>query len=310
MNSDIRFALPEQFQNAANAFAQALIQPLNPELQKFFEQENATQGQDAYFAQTAAGASPQVASFTGIFARNPYSNPEIIETNIQEAAQRGWIDLAEKGFTATSKAQAFSDKLIQLLMDHANAREATLDMDLAHLVARLETLVESAQTVQAITDKPNFTFARNFEYEDKTPSLVWVRRHLITLGAYRDDSHIAAWKPYQLPGYVWESLTFVWQDQAHTAAELAEKLAFRGYTEENYAQALAQLAERGWLEAQDGHYSLTGEGLKQRQLAEDKTNQYYQAAFESFPQAALEEVISMLQTITEEITIEEDTQPA
>ncbi|MEJ2757867.1 MAG: hypothetical protein P8046_05220 [Anaerolineales bacterium] len=170
--------------------------------------------------------------------------------------------------------------------------------------------MESAQAADAFSEKPNFTFARNFEYEDKTPSLLWVRRHLITLGAYRDDSHIAAWKPYELPGHVWETFTFVWQDEAHTPAELAEKLPFRGYTEEDYTQALAQLVERGWLEAAGDRYTLTEEGRKQRQLAEDKTNENYQAAFAVLSEAELKEVISLLEALTEEITIKEDAQPA
>ncbi|MEJ2757866.1 MAG: hypothetical protein P8046_05215 [Anaerolineales bacterium] len=105
--SDERFALTAKFQESANAFAQALIQPINQELPKFFEQEDAAQGQDAYLAQVSAGVSPKAASFTDFFARNPYSNPEMLKTNIHEAAERGWIDLAEEGFTATPKAQTF-----------------------------------------------------------------------------------------------------------------------------------------------------------------------------------------------------------
>jgi len=308
--SDERFALTAKFQESANAFAQALIQPISQELPKFFEKEDAAQGQDAYLAQSAAGASPKTAGFADIFERNPYTNPEMLKTNIQEAAERGWIDLTEKGFTASPKAQAFTDKLVQMLKDSAGSREADLTVDLARLMALLGKLVESAQAVEAFADKPNFTFGRNFEYTDKTPSLMWVRRHLITMGAYRDDSHIAAWKPYDLPGYVWETFTFVWQDEAHTAAELAEKLPFRGYTGENYSQALAQLAERGWLQADGDRYTLTEEGRKQRQLAEDKTNENYQAAFEALSEAELKEVISLLKALTEEITIEENTQPA
>ena len=163
-----------------------------------------------------------------------------------------------------------------------------------------------------ISDKPNFTFARNYEYEDKTPSLLWVRRHLITMGNYRDDCHIASWKPLDLPGNHWEAFTFIWQDQAHTAAELVEKLTFRGYKESDYAAALAKLAELGWVEKADGTYSLTEKGVKVREDAEIRTNKYYKAAFEVLSEAEINALIALIQTLTDAIKIEEEeeAQPA
>jgi DNA-binding MarR family transcriptional regulator len=201
--------------------------------------------------------------------------------------------------------------LVELLADYIAELEADFDgVSIPRVVELLGRLVESAQDVDEFVEKPTFTFARNFEYQDPTPSLLWVRRHLITLGAYRDDSHIASWKELGLPGHTWEAFTFVWQEQGHTAAELAEKLTFRGFEEEEYAQALETLANLGWVESKDGQYSVTEKGRQQRELAEEKTNQYYKAAFGVLTQNELKEVIELINRLTEALTPEEEAQSA
>ena len=56
-----------------------------------------------------------------------------------------------------------------------------------------------------------------------------------------DDCHIEAWKPYGVSGQVWEALTFVWNERANTAEKLAELLAVRNYSQEEYQAALDSL---------------------------------------------------------------------
>lgn len=308
--SDERFALISEFLETVNAFAPAFHQPLQQELLAFFEQENATEGADSLFAQVAAGASPQEADYRQFIARNPYHQPADLRSHLENAAERGWVDLTETGFIANPKAQVFADQLLVLLKTHIEQRSHDRDADIPRLVELLAKVVDTAEQSQAFSPRPNFAFARNYEYEDKSPSLLWARRHMITIGAYRDDAHVAAWRPYGLPGYVWEAFTLVWQDEAHTAAELAEKLAFRSYTEADYTEALEQLAARGWLEVADGGYTLTAAGRREREAAEDVTNQNYMSAFAGLSDAEIREMISLLSALTEAITVREDSQPA
>ncbi len=310
--SDDQYKIYLKFIDTANAFSGALHQPLQEELESFFEREDAAKGADGFYAQVAVGAAPDEASTKELIARNPYANRKQIESDLKEAAERGWITLTESGFTATEKSQAFTDDLIAILTAHTEKREDGLEVDIPRIVAQLSRLVESAQSVDALPDKLSFTFARNYEYEDKTPSLLWVRRHLITMSSYRDDCHIAAWKPVGLPGYVWEAFTFLWQDEAHTAAELAEKLPFRNYEESDYAEALDKLAELGWVEEKDGAYALTEKGTKVREEAEMRTNQYYKAAFDVLSESEIKELIALIKSLTEAITVEEEeeAQPA
>jgi len=303
-------ALINGFLEAVAAFGPALHQPLHQELRPFLEQQEASQGMDAYLSQVAAAVSPRHACYSRVYALNPYANPDIIRANVQGAAERGWLTLEEHGFAAAPKALAFTEDLSQLLKDHLAEREIGLAVDIPRMVELLEPLVEAARTIEVISYKPNVEFSHHHELADKTPSLLLVRRYLITIGAYRDDSHIAAWMGHSLPGFMWEAFTFVWQGKAATAAALADKLSTRGYSHSDYSQALRRLAKRGWLEFEDGHFDLTEAGRQVRQAAEDTTNDNYRAIFSVLTAAELQELVDLLNALTEAVAIREVPQPA
>jgi DNA-binding MarR family transcriptional regulator len=128
----------------------------------------------------------------------------------------------------------------------------------------------------------------------------------MSLNSYRDDCHMAAWSEIDVSGYVWETLTFIWQGHANTAAELAEKLPYRSYEASDYASALEKLAMLGWIEADGDGYKLTEEGRTLREDVETNTNENYQAAFAALPEGKLAEVTAALEALTAAITPEEE----
>ncbi len=300
-----------KFSQQSGAFLGAFHQPLNEKLQALFESEDAAQGADGLFAQVAAAVHPQESSKQAMLDRSPYGNPAQLEKDLKDAAERGWITLSESGFTATDKALAFTEKLITELKARADETEAAVQADIPELVAMLERVVNGAEAAP-FDFKPFFTYGRNYEYEDKTPSMLWVRRHLISLGSYRDDCHISAWRELEVPGYVFESLTFLWNDEAKTAAELAENLSFRNYQEEDYAEALEKLVGLGWAEKGEEGYALTEEGKSVRQAVENKTDENYKEAFSVLSDRELADLTAMLASMAEALTpeTEEDAPPA
>ena len=116
---------------------------------------------------------------------------------------------------------------------------------------------------------------------------------------------MSAWKEHQFPGYVWETLSFIWQGEITTAEKLAETLSgFRGYQQAEYAEAIVQLVEKGWVEAEGDQFQVTALGRKVREEAEELTNQYYVKAFTSVSEEELKSISSVLETITAEIAPE------
>ncbi|MBU0704896.1 MAG: hypothetical protein KKC18_13635 [Chloroflexi bacterium] len=119
-------------------------------------------------------------------------------------------------------------------------------------------------------------------------------QYLTDLIRYRDDAHIAAWKPYDVSGHAWEALTFIWRGEASTAEELVEKLPFRGHSAEVYAKVLVDLASRGWVEETPDGYRITEEGRGLRQQAEDATDRYFFAPWACLEDAEIVQLHDLL----------------
>jgi hypothetical protein len=111
--------------------------------------------------------------------------------------------------------------------------------------------------------------------EDAT-ALIRIDHAIDNLSAFRDDAHLAT---FRANGFVWEALTDVWQGAANTADAIAERHSNRGYYSADYAQALSELVNRGWLSETDGVYALTEAGQAVRDEAETLTDRYFYAAW-------------------------------
>ncbi len=120
----------------------------------------------------------------------------------------------------------------------------------------------------------------NCHPEKSYSSLAQIDQYLDDLNAFRDDVHIAAWQPYEIDGRSWETFTFVWRGEVSSAAELVERLPFRGYEEADYTQSLELLTELGWLKKSDDHYKLTKKGQAVRKKAEETTDRYFFAPWD------------------------------
>jgi hypothetical protein len=86
---------------------------------------------------------------------------------------------------------------------------------------------------------------------------------------------------------------------------MAENLSgYRGYQEEDYAAAIQQLIDMGWVEALDDGFQVTDTGRKVREEAEELTNKYYSKAFAALSEGELIELNGMLETMAAEIAPE------
>jgi hypothetical protein len=129
--------------------------------------------------------------------------------------------------------------------------------------------------------------------------MVQARRKLLDVLSFRDDAHVAAWRPYGADGQVWEAFTYVWRGDASTAAELAEKLPYRHYDEDAYAAALQELVARGWIAQEGEGFIATEEGKRLRQEAEDATDRYFDAAWAGLGEAEIKELKGLLERMAE-----------
>lgn len=126
-------------------------------------------------------------------------------------------------------------------------------------------------------------------------------QYITDLYSFRDDAHMAAWKPCGVSGKTWETLSFIWEGRARTAQELAEKLPFRAYTQEDYAQSLAELVKLGWIEPTAEGYQITEKGRALRQEAEDATDRYHFAPWDGLSGEEQDQLYDLLQRLKDKL---------
>lgn len=137
-----------------------------------------------------------------------------------------------------------------------------------------------------------------FDQGDTSPDAEKIRRRLNDLAAFRDDAHIASWAQHGIEGPAWDAFSHIWGDGVYgdpvqTAEQLAEKMAFHGFSAQQYGEHLQSIVAKGWLTEKDGVYTLTEAGTAVRQQAEEETDRLF---FQSWPlsETELDELKSLM----------------
>jgi hypothetical protein len=238
----------------------------------------------AWFLVQAAEFDPQPLTVANLRVRDVYASERIVAALLELMASEGWLDRDAAGayqLTAAGRAQ------YQRLRPRQHALIAALDPppdaqadQLAELLGRVIAAgLESA-------DPPGtwcLAHSRRRAPAADASALTQIFHYSEDINALRDDAHMAAWQPSGLEGYEWEAFTQVCEGQATTAAMLFEQLNYRGYSRSEYADALAKLAQRGWLgqSGDAGAYQVTEAGRLMRADIEVLTDQYFFAPWAS-----------------------------
>jgi DNA-binding MarR family transcriptional regulator len=271
----------------------------NAAVQAFLEEQE-LDGPALQYLQTAHGFAPDPVTPQHFTKRAPYHNPKEMVEQLGRAVAAGWMEeVAEGRYRLTAKGEEIAGSIFAYADELYGGLEVPVpEADLERLTELLGKVVEKAKRLPEPHDKWALSWGVLFDRGPSAPVVVRLRRRLLDLNAFRDDVHIAAWEPYGVSGQLWEALTFVWREEARTAADLAEKLPYRGYDEASYAAALEELAARGWIAEAEGAYTATEKGKALRQEAEERTDAYYDAAWVGLSEAEMAEV----QGLTEKLS--------
>ena len=206
----------------------------------------------------------------------PYDAPQAIQLKLDTAVSHGFIagtdsyQPAAKGLEGSEVAMDCVEETLRDLSPLAKA-------DTTQLLALLTKLTEAIVTTEVPAQKVTTLLAHKMIGDD-ADVLHQISQQIGILNAFREDVHLAAWRSLvDVPGRQWEAFSHVWGenvwgDPVNTAAELAEKLEFRGYALGDYTAVLQDCVARGWLAEADGTYTITETGNDLRQKAEDETD--------------------------------------
>lgn len=281
----------------------AIYEAYKPKLEELTQEVEITEGIDNTLTQYAVAFTPDALGLAHVFSLAPYSNPEGIKQDFIGAVERGWLQVAGEGaYIPTEKSKDYLNRLRDMLNEVFTELQEETSQDIKRINELLAAIVEEAVKTKVFTDKPTLKMTRRFEPKGKVPELNWVRRHLFSIFSFRDDAHIAAWAPQKIDGYGWETLSYLWEGEAGTAAELAEKLEEnRNYDEQAYAGALKELDKRGWVKEINESFKVTEEGRALRQKVEDLTDEYFNSAFASTSDGDLDELGVLLGQLAKDL---------
>jgi len=208
--------------------------------------------------------------------RNPYANPDSIQEILGDAAEAGYLEEVGVGqYRPAQKGSSAIEIVHEAFYNHVNQLNHFPADQLKELCSLLAKLVDSIKQTDLGGRKICFDASVGGHIQVDHGTLARVDQHLDDLNAFRDDAHIAAWKPTGIDGHTWEVLTFVWNGGATTAKGLVDRLPYRQYTKENYQATLDDLVQQGLIEAGADGFSVTEKGKRIRDKAEDTTNQNY-----------------------------------
>lgn len=259
----------------------AAINPLTrnvvtPAFNEIFGENN---GRFFFVTLQVAGAAPESLRAEDFLVRLPYADVLLRRQNLTDAAEAGFLNNHGDGsFTITEKGQKAVNAINDVFYGALSELEVLPEDALEQLEGLLDKLVQASLEAEKPADKYALLLSNKSHTHPNAAPLARIDQHLDDLNAFRDVSHITAWRSQQeIPGRTWEAFAFVADEKANSAAGLVESLSYRGYSEKDYAVSLAELVELGWIEEGLEGYQATAKGRQVRQTVEDKTNEYFYA---------------------------------
>jgi helix-turn-helix protein len=218
---------------------------------------------------------PETVTPARLRVRDPYTAAEAYLSKLASAAQKGYLAEQAPGefrLPPASRAE------VQHLIDEARAVMARADPLTLSDSQRLASLLDRLVLAGLNTPPPPDTWSIRLSYKlmpAAAPPLPYTEQAISCLHGYRDDAHLAAWQPSGLTATALETLTLLWRGEADSLEAVCEKSARRGHPSHVYAEALAELRKRSFLEGPESAPRLTEAGKTFRDRVEDDTDHLF-----------------------------------
>lgn len=226
-----------------------------------------------WFLVQAAEFDPEPLTVEKLRVRDIYASESLVAALLEIMASEGWLDRRGSAYFLTPKGHAMGQRILE------NRRRwmagVVLPAGATELSQQLGDLIN--RSLQAPEPPGTWCLAhsRNRAPAADAGPLHQLWHTVSDFNAFRDDAHMAAWRPLDLEGYEWEAFSLVAGEQAVTAERVYSQLAHRGYSVSDYASALEKLAGRGLLQAAANGHLVAGDGRKVLSEVEQDTDTYF-----------------------------------
>ena len=223
-----------------------------------------------------------------------YSAPRLSQAILELIASEKWANRVDDEYSLTEEGRA----VIIHLTEHRNlmfANFAPLPIgDLSKLVDMSQRILQAALDSG---DKQATWCLRHSQNRkpDETVSAISKLIHVCSdYNAFRDDAHMSAYSEQGIDGMTWEAFSFIHGGQAHTADELFDQLAYRGWTIGEWQAALTCLLEKGWITGDETGYQSTEKGKLISEKVEQNTDALFYAPWDVLSDDEQIEYVSLL----------------
>ena len=301
MAADQATAANEQTNTLAGEISGSIFQLPRPVMAPLMEELGLAERGLGFSLIQAGYFDPDPISVERVRRRAPYGTPGSWSDLFDKLSAHGFLSASGSGdYHLTENGKSALNRLLETFRDHLATIEVDVDLDkLAELLDRIITACLDAP------DPPgtySIRHCHNLAPADDAAALAKIDQHLDDLNAFRDDAHLASFAPYDISGHGWELFTQIWRGDIKTAAEMAEKMAFRGHDEAAYAAALDDLAARGWVKiTSEGIAELTAAGIDIREGAEKQTDRYFFLPWLTLNQADTAELLQLMTSAKEQL---------
>jgi hypothetical protein len=273
---------------------QALIPFYDPTVTKAGEDFN-LDGPETYLLFAIPTFEPEPVSAELLNVRSPYTNEEIYRHRLESMSRVGLLEALDPDHYRLTERGVRALKMIRNAANNAMASIAPLPAaELGKLATLLMKRVEACLTAPEPPGKWAITHSHKLDSGPGAAVMVRIDQYLTDLLAYRDDSHLAAWRPNNVSGHTWDVLTLLWLNESESIDTVLQKLSRRGNSFEVTEDALKDLVKLNWATYSLDIFSITSKGRAIRQSAEELTDAYYYAPWADLSEKDLDSLVDLL----------------
>jgi hypothetical protein len=283
----------EQIFPLARQTMQAIYPRIEPNIEEFADRLDIDRRVVGLLT-TAITFDPQPISAPLLHQRSPYTNASFFLQGLEYARDHHLLEEIKPGeFILSAEACRLTLDLLAKIRQLFSAADPLPERDSKRLGLLLNKLAKA--TVEHPPSPEHVSARRSYAImPPPVPPLPYIEQAISCMGAYRDDSHLAAWQPTGISATAIEALTFLWRGDADSLDTLCDKLPFRNHPKETYAAALDELRKLGYIEGSDDAPSVTAKGKSFREKVEQDTDELFFKPWSALTQAEIDEIGELL----------------
>jgi hypothetical protein len=251
----------------------------------------------SWFLVQAAEFAPEPLTVAKLRVRDVYGSEQLVQAMLEILVSEQWLDRTDVDtYSLTEAGRA----VIARILERRHALIAALEPIPAADIAQLEQLLGRVIQTSLVSATPPgawcLAHSRNRAPGPNAAPLAHIAQYFSDFNAFRDDAHMAAFQAQGVRGFVWEAFSYMCAGAINSLDALHEQLARRGYTRSEYADALDELTQCGWLRHDTEHnsYAVSETGRAVRAEAERLTDLYFYAPWSCLAEDELEIVGALL----------------